>query len=281
MKRIMFIIFCLIYGWTTIYSHEETYTIETCGGDAIYKKVGTSTWQAVHSDLVLFSNDSICLKGEGYVTIEYRNHSYLFKSPRLEKIYNIVQEKKKEDSKRYTKNSFLREIGANESKQTPFQMQQLGIGDGRGQGKDTIDYEILAATLASIGALVCTETESPQIKGISFEQFNVDEKGLNFEYSNSSGKDYYINVLHVNKRTNKISLCYVIMPNGQKCGCPITPNGYVSCNREIYFPDTPDDIYFLMALDYPYNSYELDNELVYHTINMANNKVDIHIKYMW
>ena len=281
MKRIIFFFFCcLLYGWGTIYAHEESYIIEAYGGPVKYQKNGTSIWMEVNRGLVLFSNDYICIEENGYVTIGYQNYPYNFNTPCNAKIYDLVKEKKNKNSKQYSQKSFLKTIGTNKSDTLPFHMKQIGAGRDRGTGKDTINYKALAKTLTWMGALACTKMEIPQINGITFNRIKTDEGALNFEYSNSSGRDYYINVLHVNKYTNKISLCYVITKEVKERACPITPNGYTSCNRGLNFPNTSDDVYILIALDYPYDSEKLNNKLTQLRIDTAD-KTDIHIKYMW
>ena len=282
MKKILLIFLCLISGWSAIHAKEE-YIIEMYGGSVRYKNENSKEWQSVSNNLILSINDSICLEKGGYVTIGYRNTPYKFSSSCTARIYDLVREKRKEQSKQFTTISFLQEIGANKKKTSPFQMKQVGMGGPRGGDDktktDTIDYERLSQTLAKVGALACSKKKSPKIKGIAFNKIITDE-GLCFEYSNSSGYDYYINVLHVNKRTKKISLCYVIMKDVKEQACPITPNGFTSCNREVYFPNTEDDVYVLIALDYPYDSYVLDNELIYYPID-AVGEVGSYIKYMW
>ena len=282
MKKILLILLCFISGWSAIHAKEE-YIIEGYGGSVKYKKENSKEWRSVSNNLILFVGDLICLEKGGYVTIGDRHTSYNFSSPCTSEIKKLVQDKRNEQSKQFTTISFLQEIGANKKKTSPFQMKQVGIGGPRGgvdkTKTDTIDYERLSQTLAKVGALACSKKKSPKIKGIAFNKIITDE-GLCFEYSNSSGYDYYINVLHVNKRTKKISLCYVIMKDVKEQACPITPNGFTSCNREIYFPNTEDDVYVLIALDYPYDSYVLDNELFYYPIDTVCED-DVYIKYMW
>ena len=284
MKKIVLIFLCFVCGWSALHAKDE-YIVEMYGGSVKYKNENSNDWRTVYNNLILFTNDLICVEKGGYVTIGYRNTPYKFSSPCASKIYDLVSEKRKEQSMQFTLKSFLQEIRANRGEVSRFQMRQSGIGKSRGGDdsdtiyRDTIDYIQLAKTLAKVGSIAFTEKESPQIKGITFNKIITNE-GLSFEYSNSSGQDYYINVLHVNKRAKKISLCYVIMDNVKEQACPITPNGFISCNRGIYFPSTPDDVYILIALNYPYDSDKLDNWLTRYTID-ASGKINSSIKYMW
>ena len=286
MKKVLFVALCLLCSWSTMYAQYE-YTVETFGGDVQYKTNASSQWQAVHAKLILSTNDSIWVKKGGFARIEYGNHPYEFTAPCISTIGELVKNKRTERSKHFSAKGLLREIGSDNTQ--PFQMKQVGAGKMRQVGSggtrgdieiDIINYEALADTLTRIGAMACAGGKSPKVKGLVFVHHKPNKEEVGFDLENHTDKDYHMNVLHINKRTKKISLCYVVAPDVKENACPITPSGFCSCDMDIFFPDTKDDMYVLIALDYPYDSQKLDDELFYHRINEAKN-IDVRIKYTW
>lgn len=185
-----------------------------------------------------------------------------------------------ERSKHFTAKGLIREIGS--GKTEGFQMRQVGAGDTRTAGSDAkaVDYDAMAETLAWIGGQVCSGAKSPKLKGITFKRIEQPNGELDFEFANHTALDYHINVLHVHKRAKMVSLCYVIVPDVKANACPITPSGFCSCGMDIYFPNSEDDVYVLVAIEEPYDSYALDNELPYYRTDKAQRK-DVSIQYTW
>ena len=277
MKRFSLLSLFLFLGLFAIYAQYE-YTIESCGGKVEFKKHESKEWQSLVKNTILVTMDSVRIPKGGYMLVEYGNTPYRFTNPCSGTIFELVYAKKNERAEHFTSKGLTKEIGTN--KEQPLQMQQVGLGSRRGSVESPLDYEALADTLAWIGAQACSDKASPIIDGINFykKQHSGDE--LDFEFENRTSQDYYINILHVNKRTKKVSLCYVITSDIKARACLITPSGFCSCAMDVYFPNTPDDVYVLFALDYPYDSEALDTELMYHQIDKAEN-MNVHFKYTW
>ena len=286
MKKVLFVALCLLCSWSTMYAQYE-YTVETFGGDVLYKTYALSQWKTLQPKLILSTDDSIWVKKGGFARIEYGNCPYEFTTPCISTVGELVKNKRIERSKHFSTKGLLKEIGSDNTQ--PFQMKQVGagkmlqVGSGGTRGNlviDLINYEALADTLTQIGALACAGEKSPKVKGLVLVRHKPNKDEVGFDLENHTDKDYHMNVLHINKRTNKISLCYVVSSYVKENACPITPSGFCSCDMDIFFPDTKDDIYVLIALDYPYDSQKLDEELFFHQINEVKN-MDVRIKYTW
>lgn len=191
----------------------------------------------------------------------------------------LTREQRIERSKHFTTKGLIREIGS--GKTEGFQMRQVGAGGTRAFGKKAeINYDALAETLAWIGGQACSGAKSPKVKGITFKRIEQPNGEWDFEFENHTSLDYHINVLHVHKRSKMVSLCYVIEHEVKMNACPVTPSGYCSCGMDIFFPNSDEDLYILIALEEPYDSYVLDNELPYYRTDKAQKKVET-IQYMW
>lgn len=275
MKRIL-IALCLLCVINSMHA-QNMYLVKICGGFVEYKVKSALQWKNVQQNLMLPGGDSIRIGKGGFVSIEYRNCLYKIMSPCSTTMYQLVEQKRKERSDHFSTVGLIKEI--NSGKTEPFQMRVVGKGDSRETLRD--DYESFAEQLTQIGALAISGAKSPNIKGISFKQLKTQNGEVEFEFDNETNKDYYINILHINKRDSTMSLCYVITSDIKSNACPVTPSGYSSCNMDIYFPDTKDDVYVLIAMDESYDSEALDNELLYHKISDRTKDVNTAIKYMW
>lgn len=279
MKRIFFIILCLVGGWMSLHAQAK-YRVYSYEGKVQYKQSGkNSSLQAVKADLILEAMDTICVaKGSKIRIIDtQRNKIYTIEEKSNNAVYNLVKDAKNSLAKRIL-NSLTRSLFSAKQDTLKHTMKVLGAGS-RGQG-GKIDYYDMAEQLAWIGAQACSGKKSPKIEGITLKRHKLSSGELDFEFENRTNKDYHINVLHVNKRTHVISLCYVITQEIAAGSCPITPSGYCSCAMDVYFPDTQDDVYVLFATVEPYDTEILDNELEYHYTNTTK-KTNTDIQYMW
>ena len=229
MKRIFCFALCLLGGWSLSMAQSD-YKVKACDGNVTYKPIHGTEWRAVTVNQVLTSTDSVRIQSSGSVRIHYGDWVYSMSSPGKTTVYDIVTTQRAERANHFTTKGLLREIGTDETQ--PFQMAQVGAGGARGTGKD-IDYEALADQLTWIGAQACTGNKSPIVKGVTFRRNKLSNGDWEFEFENKSGKELYINILHVNKRDKTLSLCYVITPEIKQNAYPMTPSGFCSCAMDI------------------------------------------------
>ena len=278
MKRILSIILCLTAGWICAQAQTK-YRVSSFKGDVQYKQRGSDpSWKTVELDLILEAPDSISLAEGSMIRIidTERNRIYNSRGAVKEPVYKIVNEAKNSLAARILRGMNI-SLRGDKRDTIAHSMKVLGAGV---RGEQDIDYDELAEQLAWIGAQACSGAKSPKLEGITLKRYKLSGGELDFEFENRTEQDYHINVLHVNKRTHSVSLCYVITPEIKANACPITPSGFCSCAMDVYFPDTTDDVYILIALKEPYDSYALDNELMYHRTDKAK-KTKTDILYMW
>ena len=272
MNRIILLAIFLV-GCVTMYA-QSNYQIIAYKGAVEYRTASVD-WRPVQSNLTLRSIDSIRIHKSASVEINYRNENYLFTLPCTDNMYSLLRQGRTARTSHFSMAGVLKEI--NSGKKEPVRMLQVGAGEARGTLSE--DYDLIADQLVWIGSQAAHGTEISPIEGIVLNQIvHVDNK-VEFELINNTDRDYCMNVLHINKRTRTLSLCYVITDDIKKEACLVTPRGYKTCGMDIYFPNTEDDLYVLVALDSPYNSMVLDEELSYRRISENTQNVDSKILY--
>lgn len=281
MKRYLFIPLCLLCGWMSSHAQYRVYSYE---GNVQYKQAGKEArWKAIEEDLELTLTDSVSISDKGAIRIEYipQSKTYTIKGEKKSAVYQLVRDVKNTLASRILKGLNISILsGKKDTMEHSIHAMEVLGGAARATAEPTIDYDQLAEQLAWIGAQACSKKKSPTIDGITLKRHKLSGGELDFEFENRTNIDYHINVLHVNKRTHSVSLCYVITPDVKANACPITPSGFCSCAMDVYFPDGQDDVYVLVALKEPYDSYVLDNELLYHRTDKAK-ETPIDIQYMW
>ena len=260
-------------GCITMYA-QSNYQIVTHKGVVEYRTT-CSDWRLIQDNLTLGSIDSIRIHKSASVEINYRNENYQFTSPCTDNMYSLLKQGRVVRTSHFSIAGVLKEI--NSGKTEPIKMLQVGAGETRGNLVE--DYDRLADQLEWIGSMVAYGRVTPSAEGIALNQIVHAENKVEFELINNTNRDYCMNVIHVNKQTRTLSLCYVIMDDVKTEACLITPQGYKTCGMDIYFPNSEDDLYVLIALDSPYNSMALDEELSYRRISEENKNVDTEILY--
>ena len=282
MKRILSFSLSILC-WANTYA--QSYYFVEAGGDVQYKKTSSSQWHTFSkgSTLVLAGTDSICINNGGYAKIDDGNTPYYFTSTCKSTAKVMVRNKKTEQATNFSINGLNKEIGSEEKE--PLRMSQVGAGKARSLVSDPNNYDLLSDQLTWVATLACSGANSPVLNGLTLNKRKQDDEQIDFELENKTNIDFYMNVLHINKRTQTISLCYVIPREVKHSACLMTPGGYRTYNLGIHFPDTKDDVYVLVAFKAPYDSDKLDSKLiqrVFHLDTVPNiSQTEIPFLYKW
>lgn len=283
MKRILVILFCTVCVGTALQA-QDVYRIHEFFGNVEYKLALTNDpWQPVYKGLELSSIDSLRYGINDSVRVMYlssRNvYNSLFKKTRKTNIYFFVEEAKNADAKHISEGIFTSLLTGKKKKVEVHEMKMIGAASrGAVQSGDTIKR--MAEMFAWIGAQACSGQPSPTEEGLTFRKKPAFGE-WDFIYENNTGKNYFMNVLHINKLTNRVSLCYVTTYKGSgSTSCPIVPTGYCQCGLDIFFPASENDVYVMVATEIEYDTNAMDIELARHPIDKAQ-KNDMDIKYLW
>lgn len=288
MKRILWIILC---GCLVLpVQAQASYRIYAVKGKVMVKTHDLPQWQRAELDLPLQAMDSIRIQDGGAIRIvsELQHNIYSAEVTGLFAVLDYVDIAKSKNSNRVSK-GVIREIKTGRQETIASHQKKVHTMAVLGTGSRSVVNDpalqnlwlaMVANKFAWIGAQACSGQPSPTIEGVTFIRNKVDGE-WSFEFENNSDKDYYINVLHINKRTNIVSLCYVLTSDEEITSCPITPSGYSACMMDVLYPDTPDDVYVLVATEREFDTEAMDNELIYHPIDKAKEDSEINVQYMW
>lgn len=291
MKRVLLII--LVGCLALQVQAQANYRIYAVKGKVMVKTQESPQWKQAELDCPLKALDSIRIPEKSSVRVVYelKHNIYSADVYGTFSVLDYVQLAKSKNSQ-YVSKGVMREMKTGQQtsiasyRKNAHSMDVLGAGTRGSLIPVSTDYpytdeqfDELANAFAWIGAQACSGTTSPTIEGISFIRHKVDGE-WSFEFENNTDRDWYINVLHVNKRTNIVSLCYVVNAEEEITSCPIMPSGYSMCVMDVYYPDSPEDVYVLVATETWFDTEAMDNELIYHPIHKAQ-ATDAKVQYMW
>lgn len=281
MKRILFILLCVVCAFVAAQAQSH-YRIYAYTGKVEYKpKNGTTAWQPVRDGMTVGILDTLRIPQNASARVEHveRHMIYTSQSNGDLSIYQLVREAKNQNARNVTQRLNKEMASGTVKPIDKHAMRVVGIGTRGGiQSRDSIAK--LADMFAWIGAQACSGAKSPKIDGVVFKKNKVFRE-WDFVYENHTDKDYFMNVLHVNKLTGAVSLCYVTTSEiDEPTTCPIVPGGYCQCGTEVYFPISANDVYILIATELAFDTEALDNELARHPIDKAKN-TNFDVKYMW
>lgn len=282
MKRILsLLVFVVCIG--PVILAQDIYCIHEFTGNVEYKKaLSSEPWQPVAKGLELRNIDSLRIPEGATARVMHMRTRKVYDSQEKAvktNVFFFVQEAKDADARRISK-GVMTEIYPGQKKKADIHEMKMVGASARGSIQSGDSLKLMAEMFAWIGAQACSGKQSPKVEGFVFKKNEVFGE-LDFIYENHTDKNYCINVLHINKLTNNVSLCYVTTYKGSgTTSCPIVPSGYCQCGMEIYFPASENDVYVMVATELEYDTNEMDIELARHPINTAQ-KNDLDIKYMW
>lgn len=264
MKRILF---CLLLCAGCLYAHALIpYSIYEWEGDVLYKGEKDNQWKPVVKGVKLIISDSIRISKGSYVWLvdQDRHEKIKSLSDGVLSIGNIVEKAHNADSKNILAGIHDELKKKNMMNNNPCSMTVKGATLREISGSNSI--KMLARNFAWIGKLAVERRLNHPTEGFVLHKREVSGE-LSFAIENSTMEKYCVNVLHINKETGIISLCFVIS-RADSSYINILPNCCYAFSR-LTFPNTENDVYVLVATTEPYNSEALDDELYYHKISAA------------
>ena len=278
MKRFLFSLSALC----VLCSLQAQYRIYAYKGAVEYKSKmsGEINWTQVKEHVNLSAADSIRIPKGGCVRIEHIKPHMIYTTFKegATTVYSII-EKAKSENARHICNGINKEMATGKTKSMEMRQMTVLGSSSRSTGEED-NTEKIAEEFAWIGALVCsTYSQANKADGLMLQKYLVGDEWT-FEMENATDKDYYLNVIHINKQTNSVSLCYVLTMETGQDACPLTKSGYSTYAPDMLFPNTKDDVYVLVATEEAYDSFAVDNELSFLSINEVQPS-SLTIKYTW
>ena len=266
MKKILFFYLCAIGA---IVFAQKPYNVYDWSGGVQIKEHKTSQWSPVQKNKAVSGLDSVNVDKKGYLRIIDSRSNLIYKSMSTGKMrmLTIINDAKKQNS--HTLAAVNQELmkGAHSSSNTPT-MQIAGAttrGDEDGELIDSI-----SSTLAWLAKMTYRNQLSNHSSEVILKRHDVPE-GTFFEIKNTSTKGYYVNILHLDKQTQKVNLCYII-EQAEEPDAPFLylPQGETMQLQNLMFNiDKTKDIFILVATEDQYIPEQVQSTLQYLDIESA------------
>lgn len=252
----LFAIISFVLASIVLYSQNSSYEIFDAQNSVQIKPRGSEKWNAAKKGNALGLIDSVKIGPNGKIRIlDIRtNEVYRSDKPGNYRVKDIRDAAKEQSTKMFA--AVCAQIKKGE---TGHHSDISVIGaTTRGQHQDAT--ESIAQTIAYIGKQL-TNNAARYTQDLTLKTYTSGED-IYFSISNSTTKNYCVNVVLYNKEREKASLCYVINPAQFD-----TPYILLPANKTIELPmwrfiaPSPQETYLLFATEHTYDSYHLQHIL--------------------
>lgn len=278
MKRVVF--FLALIGLSTIApAQKNEYVVYDWFGQVHIKAYRGQEWFPVQKNQPASIQDSVNIGEDGTLRILDRKTNLIYRSTTTGqmRLYAIVSEARKQDS--HILAAVCRDVlnGAHRSADAPS-MQVVGVTTRQTSDDSSMEDSIVS----TFGWLACRVYNGELINNAAelILKSHAVADGIWFEMQNQSEKGYFVNVLHLNKKTKKVSLCYII----EQAQEPDAPYIYLPAGttmrleKLIFKTDSEEDKYILVGTEDAYIPEQIRDNLNRMDIDAAQ---PLYHKYTW
>ena len=266
MKKILLFYLCAIGA---IVFAQNPYKAYDWSGQVQVKEYKNSHWSPVQKNQAMSGLDSVDIDNNGYLRIIDTRSNLIYKSTSIGKMrmLTIINDAKKQNS--HTLAAVNQELmkGVHSSLNTPT-MQIAGATSRGDEDGELIDS--ISSTLAWLAKMTCRNQLSNHSSEVILKRHDVPE-GTFFEIKNTSTKGYYVNILHLDKQTQKVNLCYII-EQAEEPETPFLylPQGQTMRLQNLMFNiDDTRDIFILVGTEDQYIPEQVQSTLQYLDLDSA------------
>ena len=247
---------------------QKPYTVYDWTGKASIKEYKTQQWNPVKKNQAVSGLDSVSIDKNSTLRIIDTRSNLIYKSTKTGKmrILTIINDAKNQNSR--TLSAVNQELlnGAKGSSGVPS-MQVVGATT---RGSD--DDALMDSIASTFGWVAKNALNGNLIRNSSdlVLKCNTLPEGVYFEMHNNSSKGYYVNVLHLNKQTKAMNLCYII-EQSQEPDAPFIflPQGESVKLNNLIFNQSQSDIFILVGTEDQYIPEQMQSTLQYLDVESA------------
>ena len=266
MKKV-FLLFslCLL---CTIASAQKPYTIYDWSGQVRIKEYKGQLWQPIQKNQQVSGLDSVEIDKKGTLRVIDNRSNLIYKSTSTGKmrVLTIINDAKKQNSR--TLAAVNQELlnGAKGSANAPT--MQVAGATTRGDDNDITTN--MASTFGWLAKMTFQGELRNNATDLILKRHAVFD-GVYFEMKNESSQGYYVNVIHLNKQTRKVSLCYIIeQAQAPDVSYIFLPQGESIQLQDLIFNVQPSrDEYILIGTEDQFIPEQIQGELQYLDIESA------------
>ncbi|MBO5674190.1 MAG: hypothetical protein J6R59_07430 [Paludibacteraceae bacterium] len=267
MKKILLFYLCAIGA---IVFAQKPYNVYDWSGGVQIKEYKTSQWSPVQKNQAISGLDSVDVDKKGYLRIIDTRSNLIYKSTSTGKmrILTIINDAKKQNS--HTLAAVNQELikGARSSSNTPT--MQIAGATTRCSDEDVSHIDSITSTLAWLAKMAYSNQLANHNYELIMKRHDIPE-GAFFEIKNTSKRGYYVNVLHLDKQTQKVNLCYII----EQAEEPEAPFLYIPHDQTMRLQslmfniDDTRDIFILVGTEDQYIPEQVQSTLQYLDLDSA------------
>ena len=266
MKRYVLIVWAGMMG--AMGFAQKPYSVYDWSGQVRLKEHNASQWLPAQKSQAVSGLDSVDIASNGVLRIIDTRSNLIYASVRSGqmRVLNLINDAKKQNSN--TLAAVNRELlnGAKGGTNVPT-MQVTGATT---RGDDDELTTTIASTFGWLAMQACEGKLDANSSELKLNTYPVGD-GVSFEMQNASSKGYYVNVLHVNKRTRIADLCYIIDQSEE----PDAPYLYLPQGETMKLPGFvfvvgTDDAYILVGTEDEYIPQQVQSELKHLSIESAH-----------
>lgn len=267
MKKISLILALSILSITVV--AQKPYTIHDWKGNVLIKEYKGQHWFPIQKSQSVSGLDSVDIDQNSVVRVIDNRSNLIYKSISTGKmrILTVINDAKKQNSN--TLAAVNREIlnGAKSASKTPT-MQMVGAST-RGSNDEAL-IDSIVQTFGWLANMAIQDKLNNPVSDLLLKRHDTPD-GVWFEMQNMTKKDYYVNVLHINKQTKKINLCYIIeQSEEQEITFLYLPQGELMKWMDFAFSyDPSSDVYILVGTEDQYIPEQIQSSLQYLDIETA------------
>lgn len=266
MKKVIFFLSLCIFSISAM--AQKPYTVYDWTGKASIKEYKTTQWSPVKKNQAVSGLDSVSIDKNSTLRIIDTRSNLIYKSTKTGKmrILTIINDAKNQNSR--TLSAVNQELlnGAKGSSGAPS-MQVVGATTRGSDDEALIDS--IASTFGWVAKNAFNGNLIQNSYGLFLKCYNLPE-GVCFEMNNNTNKGYYVNVLHLNKQTKTMNLCYII-EQSQEPDAPFIflPQGESVKLNNLIFNRSQSDIFILVGTEDQYIPEQMQSTLQYLDLESA------------
>ena len=265
-KILLFSFLCVISTFTLA---QKPYKVYDWSGKVQVKEYKFPQWSPVQKNQPMSGLDSVDIDKKGYLRIIDSRSNLIYKSMSTGKMrmLTIINDAKKQNS--HTLAAVNQELmkGVNASSNTPT--MQIAGATTRGDADEGL-VDSISSTLAWLAKMACDNQLANNTTDLILKHHDTPD-GTFFEIRNTSNDGYYVNILHLDKQTQKVNLCYII-EQAEEPDAPFLylPQGETMQLQNLMFNiDKTKDIFILVATEDQYIPEQVQSTLQYLDIESA------------
>ena len=261
----------------------QNYSIYDWKGKVLLKEDNGQSWFPVKKEYSVSDRDSVDIARKGFLRVIDNRNNLIYQSikPGKFQIIELIQEVQMKKSSIMV--SVNRELMKN-AKEPPIKERELIMmgATTRGRSDTMMIPNKIAQTFGWIAAQALHDRLVSNDSSIFLKKHIYKNGTIYFEIKNQMNRGYFVNVLHLNKSTKKISLCYVINEE-QALEAPYLylPEHKTLLMKNLLFNfDKQNDVFILVGTEDGYIPEQMQFVLQYMDIERATPLYDKYVYYI-